>query len=74
MITLVLAEDHRIVREGLKALVPLALADSTTLDAVLGRLLRLDGSLLGDDQVAAAVHICAQQLATGRPWEFGSWR
>jgi hypothetical protein len=61
-------------REGLKALVPLALVDGTTLDAVLGRLLRLDGGRLGDDQVAEAVRICARQLATGRPWEFGSWR
>jgi hypothetical protein len=61
-------------REGLKALVPLALADSATLDAVLGRLLRLHLGLLDDGQVAKAVGICAQQLATGRPWEFGAWR
>jgi hypothetical protein len=58
----------------LKALVPLALADSTKLDAVLGRLLRLRIGQLGDAQIAEAIRICAEQLTGGRPWEFGSWR
>jgi hypothetical protein len=59
--------------EGLKSLVPLALVDGTTLDAVLGRIFRLRAGHLSDKEVAEAIRICSDQLTTGRPWEFGKW-
>ncbi|MCZ7567096.1 MAG: AAA family ATPase [Ardenticatenaceae bacterium] len=62
--------------EGLKTVVPLALADATTLDTVLGRLvgLFLRRGALDDAQLATAIDICATHLTTARPWELGKWR
>lgn len=53
-------------REGLKKLVPMALADATTLDAVLGRLFGLSLSQLTRDDLADAVRICCVSLITDR--------
>jgi hypothetical protein len=60
--------------DGLKALVPLVLADGTTLDAVLGRIVGLRLRTLSDADLAEAIRICATSLATSKPWEFGKWR
>ena len=60
--------------EGLKALVPMALADGTLLDAVLARLFGLCIGQLSDEDVAEAIRICMAHLATSRPWELGQWR
>jgi hypothetical protein len=59
---------------GLKALIPLVLADSTTLDAVLGRLFGLRVRYLDDDELAEAIHACQEKLTTGRPWKLGQYR
>ena len=55
--------------EGLKALVPLALTDGTTLDAILGRLVGLRVQQLSDEDLDEAIRICTESLATGRPWD-----
>jgi hypothetical protein len=52
--------------EGLKALVPLALADGTTLDAILGRLVGLRVQQLSDEDLDEAIRICTESLASGR--------
>jgi hypothetical protein len=57
----------------LKRLVPMALLDATTLDAILGRIFRLRMGQLSDQEVAEAIRICTEGLTTGRPWEFGQW-
>jgi hypothetical protein len=54
-------------REGLKRLVPTALADATTLDAVLGRLCGLGLGQLSDDDLAAAIGLCAAHFLIDRP-------
>jgi hypothetical protein len=51
-----------------KSLVPMSLSDSTTLDAVLGRLFGLVASTFDGAGLEAVIHTCATQLATSRPW------
>jgi energy-coupling factor transporter ATP-binding protein EcfA2 len=58
----------------LKALVPLALFDSTTLDAILGRLLALRCGELQDQHLEAIVHLTTAEFTIGRPWKLGQWR
>jgi hypothetical protein len=55
----------------LKALVPMTLTDTTTLDAVLGRLFGLRIKLFSDAELAEAIQICEVHLTTGRPWDLG---
>lgn len=66
---------------ALKSLVLMMLADSTTLDAALGRLFgvrihehRMGTRLFPDAKLAEALAVCAEHFTTGRPWEFGQWR
>jgi hypothetical protein len=66
------AEPAGITR--LKALVPLALFDSTTLDTILGRLLALRCGELQDQHLEAIVHLTSSAFTTGRPWKLGQWR
>jgi hypothetical protein len=63
------ASPSSLNREGLKKLVPTALADATTLDAVLGRLFGLSLGELTRDGLAEAVSICAAHFLTDRPGE-----
>ncbi len=67
--------------KALKSLVLMMLADSTTLDAALGRLIglrihehRMGARLFPDAELAEALAVCAEHFTTGRPWEFGQWR
>jgi hypothetical protein len=60
--------------EGLKALLPLTLLDSTTLDAVLGRLFGLSMHQLSDEDLTEAIDLCATHFTSGRPWKLGQWR
>jgi hypothetical protein len=60
---------HQTTWDDLKALVPLALADGTTLDAVLGRLVSARLSQLGELELTEAMKICTVDHTTGRPWE-----
>lgn len=67
-------------REALKGLVLMMLADSTTLDTALGRLvgLRIREHWLGervfsDAELVEALAVCAEHFTMGRPWEFGQW-
>jgi hypothetical protein len=55
--------------KGLKALVPLALLDGSSLDAVLARLTGLRAGGLSEDELGEAVAVCAEHLMSGRPWE-----
>jgi len=57
--------------DGIKALIPDALSDATTLDAVLGRLVGVRLADLTDDDLAQAIAICARFCLSGRPWEAG---
>lgn len=66
---------------ALKSLVLMMLADSTTLDAALGRLFgvrihehRMGTRVFPDAELAEALAVCAEHFTTGRPWEFGQWR
>jgi hypothetical protein len=54
--------------DALKSLVAISLSDGTTLDAVLGRLFGIVASDLHDEELDQVIHICVNQLATGRPW------
>jgi hypothetical protein len=58
--------------DSLKALVPLALLDGTTLDAVLGRLygwyLSNSSFTVDNDDLAKLIHLCQDSLMTGMPW------
>ncbi len=65
---------------ALKALVLTMLADSTTLDATLGRLFglrlrehRQGSAVLDDSELLEALSVCSEHFTTGRPWEFGKW-
>jgi energy-coupling factor transporter ATP-binding protein EcfA2 len=58
----------------LNALVSLALHESTTLDAVLGRLFALRCPELRDEHLGAIVDLTAAAFTTGRPWRLGQWR
>jgi hypothetical protein len=55
--------------EALKGLVPFALSDATTLDAVLARLV---GLAPASADLSPVIPACARDLATGRPWEYGA--
>ncbi len=55
--------------EGLKALLPLALLDGSSLDAVLARITGLRVTALTDDELNEAVTVCGTHLVSGRPWE-----
>jgi hypothetical protein len=57
---------------GLKALVPLALSDATTCDAVLARLVAARWRTLTAGEIDGLIEICARDLATGRSWEHGA--
>jgi len=57
---------------GLKALVPLALSDATTCDAVLARLVAARWPTLTPADVVDLIAACARDLATGRSWEFSA--
>jgi hypothetical protein len=58
----------------LKELVPFALFDTTTLDAVLARLLGRSLSSLSDAQLSAVLALTESDFSSGRPWSFGQWR
>jgi hypothetical protein len=58
-------------RAWLKALVPMVLEDTTTLDAMLGRIIGPLLSKLPDDDLDAVAELVATRLTTGRPWEMG---
>jgi len=53
--------------DGVKALIPLALTDATTLDALLARLVGPHLSRWSDEQVAEAVRVCAGGLTSSKP-------
>ncbi|WP_433306561.1 hypothetical protein ACQP2F_21130 [Actinoplanes sp. CA-030573] len=55
-------------------LVPLALADTTGLDALLARLVGAGLERRGDDEVRALAELTTQAFTTGRPWSSGQWR
>ncbi len=55
--------------EGLKALLPKALLDGTTLDAILGRLVGLRVRQFSEEELAEACQVCTKYLTTGRPWD-----
>jgi len=57
--------------EALRELVPLALSDATTLDAVLARLVGRRLQQLTPSEVGRMIVVCACDLATGRPWDYG---
>jgi hypothetical protein len=57
--------------EGVKALIPDALSDATTLDAVLGRFVGLRMSDLNDGELAETIALCQRFFMTARPWESG---
>ena len=63
-------------RDRLRALVPFALSDATTLDFVLARLLGGAAARLNAADAAALAEVCAvvvaADLATGRPWEYSA--
>ncbi|HRF48382.1 MAG TPA: hypothetical protein PLC98_12220, partial [Anaerolineales bacterium] len=59
-------------REGLKALVPFALSDATTLDVVLARLVGTRPQRPTPAEVEAMAVACARDLATGRPWDYSA--
>ncbi|HUS13856.1 MAG TPA: AAA family ATPase [Chloroflexia bacterium] len=59
---------------GLEALVPFALADPTTLDALLGRVAGLRLPQLTDDELGALLEVCQSDFCKGRPWDHGNWR
>jgi hypothetical protein len=62
------------VATGLKTLVPTALFDSTTLDAILGRLIALRCGQLQDQHLEAIVNLTNAEFTAGRPWNLGRWR
>jgi hypothetical protein len=57
----------------LKALVPVALFDSTALDTVLGRLVAVLTDDLGEE-MEDLVRLTSTEFTTGRPWKLGAWR
>jgi hypothetical protein len=58
--------------QALKGLVPFALSDATTLDAVMARLVGLAGAAPAPPDLSPIIPACARDLATGRPWEYGA--
>ena len=55
----------------LKALVPMVLEDTTTLDLILGRVVRGSLRALTDKELSLATQVAADGLTDGRPWELG---
>jgi hypothetical protein len=60
--------------DGLKALLPTALADGTMLDAILGRLFGLAIGQLSNAELLEAIRLCTTHFTSNRPWELGQWR
>jgi hypothetical protein len=56
-------------RGWLKALVPMVLEDTTTLDAMLARVLGPQLSKLADRELDTVADLVADRFTTGRPWE-----
>lgn len=56
---------------GLRALVPLALEDDTTLDIVLARWVASRAHALTPGEIEAMITDCERDLARGRPWDLG---
>ncbi len=56
-------------RDWLKALVPMVLEDTTTLDAILARVVRPKLAGLTDRELAEAMDVVATGLTAGRPWD-----
>jgi hypothetical protein len=59
----------REARASLKALVPMVLEDTTTLDAMLARAVGSRLATLPDPELDAAAELVAEGLTSGRPWE-----
>jgi len=59
-------------RAGLRALVPFALSDATTLDLVLARLVGTRPVRPTSAEADAMAAACARDLATGRPWDYSA--
>jgi hypothetical protein len=57
--------------DAIKALIPEALGDATTLDALLGRLVGLRRNDLNRGELAQAIAICRRFLISGRSWQAG---
>jgi hypothetical protein len=60
-------------RDWLKALVPMVLEDTTTLDAILGRVVGLRLRAMTDREVAKAAAVVETALMSGVPWAAGAW-
>ena len=60
--------------EGLKALLPVTLADGTTLDILLGRLFGPTIKKLSNSDLTEAISLCATHFMSSRTWELGQWR
>jgi hypothetical protein len=58
----------------LKTLVPLALFDTTILDAILARLMSVELRTLSDRDLGEVVELVTADFTTGRPWTHGQWR
>jgi hypothetical protein len=57
-----------------KALIPLALFDTTGLDAILAQLVAVDLRALAEHDFRALVELVAANFTGGRPWTHGQWR
>jgi len=62
------------VARQVKALVPLALFDTTGLDAILARLVGADLRTLAEPPFRAVVELVTASFTGGRPWTHGQWR
>jgi hypothetical protein len=58
-------------RAWIKALVPMVLEDTTTLDAMLARVVGPRLSTLSDAELDAVAALVADRFTTGRPWDMG---
>jgi hypothetical protein len=58
-------------RTWLKALVPMVLEDTTTLDAMLARVLGPHLSAMPDSELKTIADLVADRFTTGRPWDMG---
>ena len=59
-------------RTWLKALVPMVLEDTTTLDAMLARVVGPRLSTMADPELDTIADLVADRFTTGRPWEIDS--
>lgn len=62
------------IARQVKALVPLALFDTTGLDAILARLVAVDLRALTEPDLRAVVELVTANFTAGRPWTHGQWR